>query len=482
MQPLHVITTEAEHGCQAGASALPAPEPIDPGTCRGTFSMVSLGCPKNLVDTERMLGLLRKDGWQLVSEPKGSDLVIVNTCAFIDASRDESYAAINEMLNLKKSGDTRGVIVAGCLAERQKEKLLEELPGVDSVIGVFSRDEVARSAERLIGRLGEQRSVFRPAPAKALDDTGRMRVTPRHMAYLKISEGCDRTCTFCAIPKMRGKHVSKPLEEVVREAQELADDGVKELIIVAQDTTYYGRDLYGESKLVELLTELEGVAGIEWIRLMYLYPMYFTDDLIRTIASSSRIIPYLDMPLQHASDPVLKRMQRRVSKQPTEELLAKLRDQIPDLVLRTTLITGFPGETDAQHEEVIQFLQRWRFERLGVFTYSLEPDTPAAKLAGHLPDRVKQQRRDHLMREQQNIAHAYAKAQIGKVAHVIIDRQSSEREDVWIGRTQADAPDIDCVVYVTAPGTSSNSPLSGKILSVEMVASSGYDLAGVIVE
>ncbi|MEO1991675.1 MAG: MiaB/RimO family radical SAM methylthiotransferase, partial [Pirellulales bacterium] len=279
-------------------------------------------------------------------------------------------------------------------------------PGVDSVIGVFSRDEVARSAERLIGRLGEQRSIFRPAPAKALDDTGRMRVTPRHMAYLKISEGCDRTCTFCAIPKMRGKHVSKPLEEVVREAQELADDGVKELIIVAQDTTYYGRDLYGESKLVELLTELEGVAGIEWIRLMYLYPMYFTDDLIRTIASSSRIIPYLDMPLQHASDPVLKRMQRRVSKQPTEELLAKLRDQIPDLVLRTTLITGFPGETDAQHEEVIQFLQRWRFERLGVFTYSLEPDTPAAKLAGHLPDRVKQQRRDHLMREQQNIAHA----------------------------------------------------------------------------
>ena len=482
MQPLQIITSGAENECQAGASVLSSPEPIDPETCRGTFSMVSLGCPKNLVDTERMLGLLRKDGWQLVSEPKGSDLVIVNTCAFIDASRDESYAAINEMLDLKKSGDTRGVIVAGCLAERQKEKLLDELPGVDSVIGVFSRDEVARSAERLIGRLGEQRSVFRPAPAKALDDSGRMRVTPRHMAYLKISEGCDRTCTFCAIPKMRGKHASKPLEEVVREAQELADDGVKELIIVAQDTTYYGRDLYGEPRLVELLTALEGISGIQWIRLMYLYPMYFTDELIRTIAASAKVIPYLDMPLQHASDPVLKRMQRRVSKQPTEELLAKLRDQISDLVLRTTLITGFPGETEAQHEEVLHFLQRWRFERLGVFPYSLEPDTPAAKLDGHLPDDVKQQRRDQLMREQQKIAHAHAKGQIGKVVDVIIDRQSSEREDVWIGRTHADAPDIDCVVYVTAPGTSADSALPGKILSVEIVASSGYDLAGVIVE
>ena len=441
--------------------------------------MVSLGCPKNLVDSERMLGLLREDGWQLVGEPQGSDLVIVNTCAFIDASRAESYAAINEMLDIKKAGGTRGVIVSGCLAERQKEKLLDELPGVDAVIGVFSRDEIARAAERLIGGLGEQRSIFNPAPARALDDSHRMRVTPRHMAYLKISEGCDRTCTFCAIPKMRGKHATKPIEDVIREAQELAADGMKELVIVAQDTTYYGMDLYGEPRLVELLTELEKIEGIEWIRLMYLYPMYFSDRLIDAIAASKKIIPYLDMPLQHASDPVLKRMQRRVAKQPTEELLAKLRSRIPNLVLRTTFIAGFPGETREQFEEMVAFVQKWKFERAGVFTYSLEPDTPAAKLDGHMDDAEKVARRDELMRVQQTIAHDHSRRQIGRVLDVIIDRQSAEREDVWIGRSQADAPDIDCVVYVTAPGSSAAQPLTGRIVPVEIVASSGYDLAGV---
>jgi ribosomal protein S12 methylthiotransferase len=479
MQQLQIVDSAAGASCGAGTSVMPAVKPVDPATCRGTFAMVSLGCPKNLVDTERMLGLLRDDGWQLVGEPQGSDLVIVNTCAFIDASRAESYAAINEMLDLKKVGGTRGVIVAGCLAERQKEKLLDELPGVDAVIGVFSRDEVARSAERLIGRLGEQRSIFKPAPARALDDSGRMRVTPRHMAYLKISEGCDRTCTFCAIPKMRGKHATKPIEEVVREAKELAADGVKELVIVAQDTTYYGMDLYGEPRLVELLAELEKIEGFAWIRLMYLYPMYFTDRLIDAIAASGKIIPYLDMPLQHASDPVLKRMQRRVAKEPTEALLEKLRARIPNLVLRTTFITGFPGETRQQFEELLEFVRRWRFERAGVFTYSLEPDTPAAKLDGHMDEAEKVARRDELMREQQKIAHEHSRAQVGRVLDVIIDRQSDEREDVWIGRSYADAPDIDCVVYVTAPGSSATQPLTGRIIPVEIVASSGYDLAGV---
>jgi len=458
---------------------MPAVQAVDPASCRGTFSMVSLGCPKNLVDTERMLGLLRQDGWQLVGEPQGSDLVIVNTCAFIDASRAESYAAINEMLELKRGGGTRGVIVSGCLAERQKEKLLDELPGVDAVIGVFSRDEIGRAAERLIGGLGEQRSIFKPAPARALDDSGRMRVTPRHMAYLKISEGCDRTCTFCAIPKMRGKHATKPIEEVMREARELAADGVKELVIVAQDTTYYGMDLYGEPRLVELLGQLEAIDGIEWIRLMYLYPIYFTDQLIGTIATSRKIIPYLDMPLQHASDPVLKRMQRRVARAPTEELLEKLRSRIPNLVLRTTFIAGFPGETREQFEELVEFVRKWRFERAGVFTYSLEPDTPAAKLDGHMDEAEKLARRDELMQVQQRIAHEHSRRQVGKVLDVIIDRQSGEREDVWIGRTQADAPDIDCVVYVTAPGSSTKRPLTGSIVPVEIVASSGYDLAGV---
>jgi ribosomal protein S12 methylthiotransferase len=299
------------------------------------------------------------------------------------------------------------------------------------------------------------------------------------MAYLKISEGCDRTCTFCAIPKMRGKHATKPIEEVVREARELAADGVKELVLVAQDTTYYGMDLYGEPRLVELLAELERIEGLSWIRLMYLYPMYFTDRLIDAIASSTKIVPYLDMPLQHASDPVLKRMQRRVARQPTEELLGKLRARIPNLVLRTTFITGFPGETRGQFDELLDFVRQWRFERAGVFTYSLEPDTPAAKLDGHMDEAEKVARRDELMRVQQGIAHEHSRAQVGRVLDVIIDRQAAEREDVWIGRSSADAPDIDCAVYVTAPGTSAKRPLTGKIIPVEIVAASGYDLAGV---
>jgi ribosomal protein S12 methylthiotransferase len=372
-----------------------------------------------------------------------------------------------------------GVVVSGCLAERQKEQLLTELPGLDAVIGVFSRDEIAKAAERLIGGLGEQRSVFRPAPARALDDSGRMRVTPRHMAYLKISEGCDRTCTFCAIPKMRGKHATKPIEEVIREARELAADGVRELVIVAQDTTYYGTDLYGEPRLVELLHELERVDGIEWIRLMYLYPIHFTDRLIDTIAGSGKILPYLDMPLQHASDAVLKRMQRRVSRAATEELLGKLRDRIPDLVLRTTFITGFPGETDGQFAEVVEFVRRWRFERVGVFTYSLEPDTPAARLDGHLAEDVKTARRDELMRVQQAIAHDHARRQVGRTLDAIVDRRSGERPDVWIARTKGDAPDIDCMVWITAPGSERGRPLTGRIVPVEVVAASGYDLAAV---
>ena len=483
MHRLPIVDAAAPAACDAAATpVLSAVQPVDPARRRGTFAMVSLGCPKNLVDSERMLGLLREDGWQLVPEPQGSDLVVVNTCAFIDASRQESYGAVNEMLELKKAGGTRGVIVAGCLAERQKEKLFEELPGIDSVIGVFSRDEIARTAERLIGGLGEQRGLFRPAPATALEDRGRMRVTPRHMAYLKISEGCDRTCTFCAIPKMRGKHATKPIEEVVREARELAADGVRELVVVAQDTTYYGMDLYGEPRLVELLEQLERVDGIEWIRLMYLYPMYFTDRLIDTIAGSRRIVPYLDMPLQHANDAVLRRMQRRVARAPTEALLQKLRDRIPGLVLRTTFITGFPGETREQFEDLLGFVRQWRFERAGVFTYSLEPDTPAARLDGHLPEEEKAARRDELMLVQQGIAHDHARRQVGRVLDVIVDGPSGERDDVWLARTMGDAPDIDCLVYLTAPGTSPAAPLTGRILPVEVVAASGYDLAAVPAE
>ncbi len=456
-----------------GQALVPAATPAPRDGSKGTYCFISLGCPKNLVDSERMLGMLQLDGYEMVREPEGADFAIVNTCGFIEAARQESFASIDEMLELKRRGKLRGVIVSGCLAERQKESLLEERPEIDHLVGVFGREEVTKVADRLLGGLTEQRTVFRPAPTHPLPDTARLRITPKHFAFLKISEGCDRLCTFCAIPKMRGKHATKPIEEVVAEARELAADGVRELVIVAQDTTYYGLDLYGETRLVELLAELEKVEGLDWIRLMYLYPMYFSDPLIDAIAASERIVPYLDMPLQHINDTMLRWMQRRVSRAETEELLGKLRSRIPGLVMRTTFITGFPGETDAQFDELVEFVRRQRFERLGVFPYSFEPDTPAARLPDHLPDEVKLERQAQLMGVQQRIAFAWNKRQIGRQLDVILDGQVPGERNAWVGRSYADAPDVDGIVYVTGGGLR-----AGAIVPCEIVASREYDLIG----
>ena len=443
---------------------------------KGDYAFVSLGCPKNLVDSERMLGLLQLDGYRLVQEPRGADFVVVNTCGFIESARQESYASIREMLELKRRGDVRGVIVSGCLAERQREDLLEELPDIDHLVGVFGREEITKVADRLIGGLEEQRTVFQPAPSNALSDRGRLRVTPRHFAYLKISEGCDRLCTFCAIPKMRGKHASKPIEEIILEATELAADGVRELIIVAQDTTYYGLDLYGEPRLTELLKALEDVDGIEWIRLMYFYPMYITDDLVSTIAESRKIVPYLDMPLQHINDEMLRRMARRVTRDETIELLDKLRGAIDNLVLRTTFITGFPGETDEQFAELLEFVEQQKFARVGVFTYSLEPGTPAVKLAQHLPEEVKEERRGQLMAAQQDVAFEWNQQQIGRRLDVLIDQPVEGQDGVWLGRSYADAPDVDGAVYVTGDDIE-----TGQFVETEIVQSAEYDLVGAAV-
>lgn len=444
---------------------------------KGSYAFVSLGCPKNLVDSERMLGLLQLDGYRLVHEPDGADFVIVNTCGFIERARTESFASIDEMLALKAAGRTRGVIVSGCLAERQKEDLLIERPGIDFLVGVFGREEITKVADRMVGHLEEQRTVFQPAPIRALPDTNRLRITPKHFAYLKISEGCDRLCTFCAIPKMRGKHATKPIEEVIKEATQLANDGVKELIIVAQDTTYYGMDLYGETRLAELLRELEKVQGLEWIRLMYFYPMYITDELLSTLAASKKIVPYIDMPLQHINDTMLRRMSRRVTRAQTEELIDKLRQSLPNLVLRTTFIAGFPGETEEQVDELAEFIDQQHFERCGVFTYSYEPDTPAALLADHIPEEVKEARRERLMAVQQKHAFAWNERQIGKRLNVLLDQRVPEEQNVWIGRTFADAPDVDGLVFVT--GNKKQKLTAGQIVPVEIVASQGYDLVGV---
>lgn len=444
---------------------------MDQSKGSATYAFVSLGCPKNLVDSEKMLGTLALDGYTLVSEPAGADFVIVNTCGFIEQSRAESKAVIQEMLDLKQAGKTQGVIVAGCLPERIGPSLLEEMPGIDHLVGVFGREEIARVADRLIGGRTEQRELFRPAPINALNDQSRLRITPKHFAYLKISEGCDRTCTFCAIPKMRGKHVTKPMEAVIAEAKELVADGVRELNIVAQDTTYYGLDLYGKVRLAELLQQLETVDGLDWIRLMYLYPIHFTDELIDTIAGSQKIIPYLDMPLQHINDQVLRRMQRRVNRAKTEELVGKLREKIPNLVLRTTFVVGFPGETDEQFEELCEFVEETQFERMGVFPYSLEPGTPAEKLDGHLPEDVKNARRDELMALQQGIAFEFGDSLVGYELDVLIDEEMEP--GVWAGRTFADAPEIDGTVYVTGENLE-----VGQLIPVEILERKDYDLVG----
>jgi ribosomal protein S12 methylthiotransferase len=449
-----------------------------------TFAFVSLGCPKNLVDSERMLGKLAQDGYNLTPDADGADVVVINTCGFIEPARQESLGVIREMLALKEQGRVGAVVVAGCLAERKKDEVLQEVPGVDHIVGVFGREEISQVLDRTLDNVGrisnpshkqrqdEQRSLFRPAPVRALDDTARLRITPRHYAYLKISEGCDRLCTFCAIPGMRGKHVTKPIKEVLREARELAADGVRELIVVAQDTTYYGLDLYGKVRLAELLRKLNDVDGLEWIRVLYAYPIHFTDELIRTLAETPKIVPYLDMPLQHINDRLLKRMQRRVNRAETEDLLARLRCAIPNLTLRTTFIVGFPGETEAEFAELCDFVQAARFERAGVFPYSLEPDTPAARLPDHLPEEVKQERRDRLMEIQQEIAFAWTREQVGKELEAIVDGPDPEVPGHFLARGLADAPDIDCVVRLKGKGLR-----AGDLVRSRVTGADGYDLA-----
>jgi ribosomal protein S12 methylthiotransferase len=453
-----------------------SPKTAAPTAAKGTYAFIALGCPKNTVDSERMLGKLAQDGYTLVPDADGADVVVVNTCGFIEPARQESLAVIHEMLRLKEQGRVGAVVVAGCLAERKKEDLLQEVPGVDHIVGVFGREEITQVVDRAVGQRLEQRALFRPAPVRALEDTARLRITPRHYAYLKISEGCDRLCTFCAIPGMRGKHVTKPIEEVLREARELIADGVRELNLVAQDTTYYGLDLCGRVRLAELLRELDRLDGISWIRILYAYPINFTDELIETLAGASKIVPYLDLPLQHINDAVLKRMSRRVDRADIEALLLRLRGAIPGLVLRTTFITGFPGETEEQFEELRQFVHQTRFERAGVFPYSFEPGTPSARLDGHLPEEVKLRRRDLLMETQQEVAFAWSRAQLGKEIEVLIDGPDPELPGQWLGRGHADAPDIDGVVRVKGKGLR-----AGDLVRAKVTAADGYDLAARVI-
>lgn len=440
---------------------------------KGTYALVSLGCPKNLVDSERMAGLLHRGGYRLLPDPEGADFVLVNTCGFIADARAESLGVIEDMLRLKRQGRLRGVIVAGCLAQRDRRSLLRAYPQIDQLLGVFARGQISAAADRLMQGSTEKRDQFRPPGGRPPSDAGRLRLTSRHVAYLKIAEGCDRPCSFCTIPSIRGRYASKPIEQIVGEAEQLAADRVRELVLVAQDTSFYGRDLYGRPRLAELLTRLEAVDGLAWIRLMYVYPTSITDELIEVLASSEKVLPYLDLPLQHVSDAVLRRMRRGMSRSGTERLLERLRERIGSLVLRTTLIAGFPGESDEQFDQLLDFVHRRRFERLGVFAYCREPGTPAADLENQVPQAVKQLRRDRLLAAQQKITFAWNAAQVGRRLEVLIDRNIPGQRDAHVGRSYADAPEVDGAVYVTGEDL-----VPGQIVPCEIVGWRDYDLIG----
>ncbi|MCD8120935.1 MAG: 30S ribosomal protein S12 methylthiotransferase RimO [Clostridiales bacterium] len=434
---------------------------------------ISLGCDKNLVDTERMLGLLNRDGYTFTDDETEADVAVINTCCFINDAKEESVNTILEMAELKKAGRLKALIVAGCMAERYRKEILDEIPEVDGILGTSTWDEISAVLARVLH--GESVSLFHDVDALPEMETDRIVTTGGHYAFLKIAEGCDKRCTYCIIPNLRGRYRSVPMERLVREAEQLAERGVKELILVAQETTLYGTDLYGEKRLPELLKRLAAIPGIYWIRIQYCYPEEITDELIETIRTEEKICHYLDLPIQHASDTVLKRMGRRTNQREIRELIGKLRRAIPDLAIRTTMISGFPGETKEDHEELLRFVDEMEFERLGVFPYSAEEDTPAASFPDQVPQEVKEERRDEIMELQQEIAFAHSEAMVGQILDVMIEGKIAD-EPAYVGRTYMDAPNVDGYIFVDSEETL----LSGDFVRVRVTGSSEYDLTGEI--
>ena len=432
---------------------------------------ISLGCDKNLVDTEKMLGLLGHEGYSFVDDETVADIIVVNTCCFIGDAKEESINTILDMARMKEEGQCRALIVTGCLAQRYKEEITTEIPEVDAVLGTTSYEEIAKAVKTALG--GEKMHVFESIDAPVSTATDRLVTTGGHYAFLKIAEGCDKRCTYCIIPYLRGKFRSVPMEQLVHEAEELAEKGVKELILVAQETTLYGKDLYGEKKLPELLKRLAEIDGIQWIRLQYCYPEEITDELIETIKTEEKICNYLDIPIQHASDAILKRMGRRTNNAQLRELIAKLRREIPDIALRTTLISGFPGETEEDHEILMEFVDEMEFERLGVFAYSAEEDTPAYNFPNHVPDEVKEDRRAEIMELQQDIAFEKSENMKGRVLEVMIEGKVAD-ENAYVGRTYMDSPNVDGLIFVNT----GYSLMSGDFARVRVTGALDYDLIG----
>lgn len=437
---------------------------------------VSLGCDKNLVDTEKMMGILRRDHYELTDDETAADVIIINSCCFIGPAKEESIDTILEMAKQKETGSCKALIVTGCLAQRYREEVLSELPEVDAVVGTTAYDNIASVVAGVLedsGLKGAGHAAFcdidRLPPIKG----NRIVTTGGHYAYLKIAEGCSKHCTYCVIPNVRGRYRSIPEEDLLAEARELAAQGVKELIVVAQETTVYGLDIYGEKRLHVLLKKLAAIPGIEWVRVEYCYPEELYQELVDTIRDEEKICRYLDIPIQHASDAVLKKMGRRTTQADLRRIIDWLRQELPGVALRTTLISGFPQETEEDHEELMGFVEEMGFDRLGVFAYSREEDTPAARLPGQIPEEVKERRRDEIMSLQQDISYERSQGFIGSTMKVMIEGRLPE-EDVYVGRTYRDAPDVDGYIFIK-----SDRPLiTGDFVTAKVTGADEYDLTG----
>lgn len=443
---------------------------------------VSLGCDKNLVDSEVMLGLIKEKGYQITDMEENADIIVVNTCCFINDAKEESINTILEMAKYKQ-GNLKGLIVAGCMAQRYKEDITNEIPEVDAILGTSGVDAIVSVIEAVLE--GKKTVIVKTPDEESKVSTARINTTGGYYSYLKIAEGCDKHCTYCIIPSIRGNYRSVPMERLVKEANDLAASGVKEIILVAQETTLYGKDIYGYKALPKLLQALCKIEELEWIRILYCYPEEITDELIEVMKTEDKVCNYLDMPIQHASNSILKRMGRRTSKEELEAIVSKLKNNIPDIALRTTLITGFPGETKEDHDELLGFVKDMEFDRLGVFTYSKEEDTPAAKMTPQIRKHIKKKRQSDIMELQQEIAFKHAKDAIGKTLKVMIEGKLPEdenelinqQENVYIGRTYMDAPNVDGYIFVKVRGEI----MSGEFVKVMVTDAKEYDLIGEIV-
>lgn len=436
---------------------------------------ISLGCDKNLVDTEMMLGMLVQKGYSITDDENEADIVVVNTCCFVNDAKEESINTLLEMSELRKSGQIKVLLAAGCLAQRYSDEIQKEIPEVDAIVGTTAIDAIVEALEGVLN--GHSKNYIDDINRVPVYGKKRIVTTGGHYAYLKIAEGCDKHCSYCIIPKIRGSYRSIPMESIIQDARILVENGAKELILVAQETTLYGKDIYGEKMLPKLLHKLCEIDRVYWIRILYCYPEEITDELIDTIKSEEKICNYLDIPIQHAADKILKRMGRRTSKQELEDMVTKLRKAIPDICLRTTLITGFPGETEEDHEELMQFVNDMEFDRLGVFTYSPEEDTPAAMFDNQLDEEIKKERQADIMELQQEIAFEKANEMIGREIYVMIEGKVPD-EHAYVARSYKDAPNVDGFVFVQT----GLELMTGDFVKVRITGSYEYDLIGEIVD